>query len=558
MTSYVVALAGLAVVVYAMVRLENVDRGLSIERAVWTACTFAGISLIVVAVVVRVRSLRSRLDSVFTGMQLTVGSAAAEATRQSLASEGARAIVQSAPLGLLLIDANFVIAPEHSREANWLLCADELEGRGFLEVLRAMLPAETVERTERYLSQMFSDGVDDQVKNPLVEVAALSLNVHGAPSTRVLSFTFLILDEMRGDDRRLAVSIADVTDRVELVRALKEAEDREDRSAGLLLAAATIAPQALDGFVDVARGVIATMMRSMDRATWHELGELGRREGLVEAAESARTLRDNAALVQLELFERRAAAVEDIVSTLSAKEILEAGDGEAVLAIVGELRVDVAELARLRGRVTSARSVPTASRNGAHAVDAEPGGDGVLGLLSRLVGELAQHGGKEVVLESDSLDLSEVQASTRAAVLDSLEQLIRFAVARGIEEPEERVRNGKPRHGTVLAQRVGSDPARLALLVHDDGRGLDPQMIRRRAIVAGLVSEEEAEHMDDTQALTALFAPGFAESLDRAPGLDVVKQKIVDELAGTITVKSTQGRYTTFTVSVPLGLPVLE
>ncbi|PYQ36191.1 MAG: chemotaxis protein CheA [Acidobacteria bacterium] len=179
--------------------------------------------------------------------------------------------------------------------------------------------------------------------------------------------------------------------------------------------------------------------------------------------------------------------------------------------------------------------------------------------LARTVRKVARELNKQIELvlrgEDTELDKRMVEELT-----DPLMHIIRNALDHGIESAQERQAAGKPPAGqvTLLAYQQGNS---VVLDVTDDGRGIDPQIIRRVALQRGLISEEEP--VDDQRAYELLFTPGFStasavsEISGRGVGLDVVKKNIQD-LKGSIDVLSVVGRGTTFRIRLPITLAILQ
>jgi two-component system chemotaxis sensor kinase CheA len=136
-------------------------------------------------------------------------------------------------------------------------------------------------------------------------------------------------------------------------------------------------------------------------------------------------------------------------------------------------------------------------------------------------------------------------------------QLVRNAVAHGIEPPDARVATGKPPSGTIslLAKKASH---RLSITIQDDGAGVDVAEVRRRAIEAGTVSREVADAADDDTLLTLLFLPGFStrDSTDllagRGIGLDIARVAI-QRMGGTILLSSKKSEGFSARIDVPIG-----
>jgi two-component system, chemotaxis family, sensor kinase CheA len=145
---------------------------------------------------------------------------------------------------------------------------------------------------------------------------------------------------------------------------------------------------------------------------------------------------------------------------------------------------------------------------------------------------------------------------------DPLVHLIRNAVDHGLEPADAREAAGKPRVGTVslAASHRGNS---VVITVGDDGRGIDREKVRRKAVAKGLIGEEESHRLSDRQVVQYIFHPGLstAETVTdisgRGVGMDIVKSRI-EALNGTVDARPEPGRGTTFTIRLPLTLAIMS
>ncbi len=177
----------------------------------------------------------------------------------------------------------------------------------------------------------------------------------------------------------------------------------------------------------------------------------------------------------------------------------------------------------------------------------------------RLVRDLSHEMGKEVDLVTEGAD-TELDKNVIEKLHDPLVHLIRNAVDHGMESPAERERKGKMRRGTINLSAVHAG-AHVHILVRDDGRGLDPDAIRAKALERGLVSPEET--LTAKECLALVFAAGFSTASavtavsGRGVGLDVVK-RFVEALRGGVDIDSRAGEGTCVTIRLPLTLAIIE
>lgn len=179
---------------------------------------------------------------------------------------------------------------------------------------------------------------------------------------------------------------------------------------------------------------------------------------------------------------------------------------------------------------------------------------------SRLARDLARQLDKDVELNITGGE-TEVDKTILDELNDPLVHLIRNAVDHGIETMVERRSVGKPARGTVhLSARQTGDS--IVIEVSDDGRGMDPDVIRRKAIEKGVISAEDAAVLDNAHCLQLIFLPGFSTRSEvsdlsgRGVGMDVVKTNI-EKLKGQIDIQSAPGMGSHIVISLPLTLAIL-
>ncbi len=179
----------------------------------------------------------------------------------------------------------------------------------------------------------------------------------------------------------------------------------------------------------------------------------------------------------------------------------------------------------------------------------------------RLVRDVARASGKQVnlVIEGEN---TELDRSVIEVIGDPLIHLLRNAVDHGIESPQERIAAGKPPTGAILLA-AAHEEGHVVITVRDDGRGIDQERIRQSAVSRGLLSEEDAAQLDDDAVISLIFQPNLSTAgqvtgvSGRGVGLDVVRTN-VKRLGGAVVVESEVGRGTTFRVTLPLTLAIVQ
>lgn len=184
----------------------------------------------------------------------------------------------------------------------------------------------------------------------------------------------------------------------------------------------------------------------------------------------------------------------------------------------------------------------------------------VFGRFPRVVRDLARQLKKEINLELRGEE-TDLDKNLVEALADPLVHLVRNSVDHGVETPAEREAVGKSRVGTVVlsAEQEGDH---ILLLIQDDGRGMNPDVLRRKAVEKGVMDQDAADRLSDTECFNLIFAPGFSTKEEisdvsgRGVGMDVVKTKIA-QLNGTISIESRSNIGTTIRIKVPLTLAIM-
>jgi two-component system chemotaxis sensor kinase CheA len=181
--------------------------------------------------------------------------------------------------------------------------------------------------------------------------------------------------------------------------------------------------------------------------------------------------------------------------------------------------------------------------------------------LPRIVRDLANELGKHIELEMQGAD-TELDRQVLDMIKDPLTHMVRNSADHGLETPAERRAAGKPEKGTIRLSAYHQG-GHIVIEIADDGRGLNSERIKAKAVAQGLATEADVEKLTEAQVQKFIFAPGFSTAAKvtnisgRGVGMDVVRSNI-DQIGGTIDVKSISGVGLTFTIKIPLTLAIVS
>ena len=248
---------------------------------------------------------------------------------------------------------------------------------------------------------------------------------------------------------------------------------------------------------------------------------------------------------------------------------------DRLMNLIGEMVVAKNALPYLAGRAETVFGVPELSREikAQYAVInriAEEMQDSIMQVrmmpvsfvlqrFPRLVRDTSNRLGKEVTLVLEGEE-TEADKNIIESLGDPLVHIVRNSLDHGIELPEVRIAAGKPAAGTLVI-RASQEADRVVIEIRDDGKGIDPEVIKRKAYEKGLIDEERLERISDQEAVNLVFASGFstAETVSdlsgRGVGMDVVRTAI-EKVNGTVTLESEKGKGTRIRISLPLSMAI--
>lgn len=184
----------------------------------------------------------------------------------------------------------------------------------------------------------------------------------------------------------------------------------------------------------------------------------------------------------------------------------------------------------------------------------------VFGRFPRVVRDLARSLKKDINLELRGEE-TDLDKNLVEALADPLVHLVRNAVDHGIEMPDVREANGKARQGNIVLG-AAQEGDHILLTIADDGAGMDPEVLRHKAVEKGMMDQDSAARLTESECFALIFSPGFSMKKEitdisgRGVGMDVVKNSI-SKLNGVIDIKSEIGVGTTLSIKVPLTLAIM-
>jgi hypothetical protein len=491
---------------------------------------------------------------------------AAAQTEQQMAN-----ILRTVREGLFLVDRQMCLSPTYSRSLGELLRLPSPAGLPMEKLLEPLMDARTISATLKYMALLWKDKVNEELiesVNPISEIEVAFAKPRGGAETRHLAFSFRRVRSVEAAADYILGVVADITDRVLLARELEHI--RAEGDTALQSRLQRVDPQTLQAFLwstDVA------LRRSNAVLTAPGIEQEDLKRKLNAVFRELHSVKGEATALALGSFVQRIHAVEDALTTLRQRSVLSGNDFLPVVVRLDELLAHLDQTRALQersgstpavdegtaddGEAGAARSTAPADRprSLAAAIPLSSGrGRQFAELLRSLALEEARTLGRSVRLLTRGL--AEIPPHYAPAVKEICIQMIRNAIAHGIERPARRAQLGKPEEGSLQVSFAVDDAGGYELTVEDDGHGLNYEQIVDRALRLDLLSPQQALSLDWDNIYRLIFEPGFStadeisEHAGRGVGLDVVNAR-VREAGGKIEVATAAGEYTRFSVHLP-------
>lgn len=459
------------------------------------------------------------------------------------AQQETQEILSTVKEGLFLLGPDFRIGSQMSDSLPAILDPRARPGVDLLDVLNERVSRATLQATHDYVDLLFSKRVKESLMgdlNPLSLVEVKRSNEQGELETHYLSIHF---NQVHNEDRvsHLLVTVQDVSEQVRLERQLALANTRIRSETEALLKVLTADSASLMQYLDHAQTCLLRINTTLKNDNGQNQNYLGLINGIFR---QVHTLKGDAAVLGLDLFEAQAHAFEQLLIALREQPTINGNDLISIPLKINAFLDTIAMVRDIAERLGTSKPVaapaPFATR------------------YAQLSSRIAANQGKAVALQVDLDPLATLEPATQTTVHDIALQLLRNAVVHGIETPQQRSRLNKPEQGTVSIRLHTQENGEYELRVRDDGSGLSPSRIRDRLVESGRCTAEQVAQWDNRQLIMQIFEPGFSTadtaSLDagHGVGMDVVKQKIA-RLGARLRIVTRPDLYTEFSIrfSVP-------
>ena len=471
------------------------------------------------------------------------------------AEEQTRDILRTVKEGFFLLDADYRIGSVWSHALTRLFGKKDFAGLAFEELLKDLVSPATLATATKYIKLLWGERAHENLMksiNPLGQLEIHVDNGHGGQDLRYLQFDFHRVMGAEGIKHVLA-SVTDITSSVLLARELKESQESASSQLDMVLGVLHMDPLQLGAFLDATETGLQLINAILKEPARSDADFRRKLDGMFRELHS---IKGEASAINLTTVAQRVHVLEDGVTELKQSAALSGNDFLPLVVKLDDLMAHLKVLRELAARFSALRDAPVpqgaTEPGGAHA--AEHRADELAHTLELLAERLANDHRKSFRL--DLRGIGEIPSGYRAALKDVLIQMLRNAVVHGIESADARRAQTKDETG-VVRMEFASKPDSCELVVEDDGRGISPEKLKAAAVRKQLITQSEADGMDNRAVMALIFRPGFSTqdevSMDagRGIGMDVVARGIYG-LGGKIVVSTSPGKFTRFRITLPV------
>ncbi|HSI82492.1 MAG: ATP-binding protein [Candidatus Methylacidiphilales bacterium] len=466
--------------------------------------------------------------------------------------------------GLFLMNRNLEIETPYSHSLEEIFAQKKLGGSRFPDVLSKILPPKTYTTAKDYFALLFDKSVPDKLItkiNPLKEVEVSFDTGNGQLRSKYFEIRFARV-LANNEPNQVLVTVNDVTARVTLARELQESNKKSASQFEMLFGILHIEPKLLREFMDTTEQDLQRVLKILKEESEDHTSDGARqhryRDQLARIFRLMHNIKGNANLMKIYLFSNHAHACEEKISAVQRKSDILGNDFLTITVDLKEMLKNLDEVRQLLSRFGDlSQSFRTATPVTANAAAPQDPDSLMYSYMNTMLTELCDRLGKKAKFEIVNSRLSSMKSEDQQLLRKVLLQVGRNALVHGIETPEERAAIGKSETGTItLLFNESPDVDQVSFMIYDDGRGLDFAKLRDKAVRV-LGDAKKAASMDDEEVGDLIFMPGVSTvevvtvDAGRGVGLDAVRTGI-RERGGEIVVGSETGRYTAFSVALPL------
>ena len=445
--------------------------------------------------------------------------------------------------GLFLINRNYEIKPQYSDELERTLETDKLAGENILSLLKGNMNDEIFNNTSMYLELMFRDDIDGKLIDELNPLQKIEYHANPKSKAKYLSFNFKRV-QTNGTFDELIATVTDNTEQIKLSKKLEETEEKSKIQLELLNIIHS-EPLLLKEYLLQTENELKLVQEKLTNNN----DEKDPGTAIEVIYQAIHSVKGNSALLKFSFLADKAHQFEEILINIKDQPSHLAGKTSVFKSLLKEMNYILSEIKDLIEKL--------AEFNKQFSSKSSHDGELLINTTQNIIKQLSKELDKKVKLDHAKFKKDLIPAGNSLVIKDILVQLSRNAMYHGIEHKDDRKKLKKSVVATItMASEI--DKNMLTLKFEDDGKGLQIDRIREKAVESGQWKKADLMKMNDKQITGLIFESGIstAEKSDliagRGIGMSIIKQKI-EQLGGKLQVDSETGKFSRFIISLPVN-----
>ena len=457
-------------------------------------------------------------------------------------------ILQNVNEGIFILDHDLIIGEHHSKNLGIIFNKKELGGVNVIDFLSDIIDQKTADQTNDFLQIALTKKLAKKrldKLNPIDEIK-FKLTIEDKLVDKIVRFNFDRIGK-KGNYTHLLGTVEDITEEKLLERKIFESEQQAKDEMQMLMEILHVDPFIIRTFIEEVEKDINDVDKKLESAKFtKKLTEI-----LNSVFRSVHSIKGNSSVLGLDMFTQKAHQFEEQIETLLKKEDLIALDLMDLLYSIVGIKKSLDHVKTLMNKLSDF------SNEFSNENKVMDNNQLIIKAAKELALRVAERESKFVDVKFNNFNIPEKYNPDFSMLKKIILQLVKNAVSHGIESPSDRAATGKNRKGKIIISS-NIDDNYLKITVQDDGKGLQLEKLRAKAITSGLHTEEDLKGWSNQKLAALLFETGLSTQTSttidsgRGMGMDIVKHE-VKQAGGKISLSYIPNKRTTFSLSFPLN-----
>lgn len=465
--------------------------------------------------------------------------------RSDAATEEARQeteeILTTVSDGFFLVDEDLNLGHKSSSAMSRLFRREITPGTPFLTLLEGKVNQQTLDTAKEYIKLLFTRRIKENLTADLNPLVKLEIDLSEDAQTQDIHYLNISFKRVKNDEKisHLLGSVSDITEQVRLEKSLEISEARSQEELKLLSQILQSNPIMMRDYVESLRKFLLSVNDMLEKSSMNsDYSHI-----IDQSLPALHKLKGDASAMGSDVFAGMAHDLEQSMKQLQYNRQIKSEDLLAITVQINSMLAKLGSVAQIIEKLMSLIPVfgDVLDNDRLHLWKRD---------LNTLAGKVSEDLGKHVVLDFSQSNLNQIETVHAEKLRDICVQMIRNAIAHGIELPVERLMLQKPEAGKVSISLM-ADSEKTEMIIRDDGEGLSVDKIKKSLIDKREFTQEQLDEMDDKTIIMSIFRSGIStadeltEHAGQGLGLSVVKQA-VNDLGGRLMIASRRGEYTEF------------